>query len=106
MPNLSHLFRKGPSPTSPQKAETEREQRVAARDRVDYSYTVFWTKQARLWDKSQREGVAQQLAVLIESPDFDANFFERHYTLKQVEGSHSGASLLALQKVLRALHDE
>ena len=106
MPNLSRLFRKEPPPTTPQKAEMEREQRVATRDRVDYSYTVFWTKQARLWDESQRAGAAQQLAVLIESPEFDANFFERHYILKQVEGSHSGASLLALQKVLRALRDE
>ncbi len=106
MPDWNRLFKKEPPLTTPQKVEAEREQRVASRDRVDYSYAVFWTKQARLWDKPQREAVAQRLATLIHSPDFDANFYKRHYTLDGVEGSHSGASLLALQKVLQALRDE
>ena len=92
--------------TTPQQIDAEREQRVAARDRVDYSYTVFWTKNARLWDAAKREIVAQHLAKLVASADFDANFYQRTYTLAEVEGAHSGASLLALQKVLQALRDE
>ena len=99
-------FRKTPSSTTPQQIDVEREQRVASRDRVDYSYSVFWTKHARLWDVAKREAVMQQLAELIASADFDANFYQRTYTLVEVDGAHSGASLLALQKVLRALRNE
>ena len=97
--------KKQSSLTTPQQVEAEREQRVAARDRVDYSYTVFWTKNARLWDAAKRETVAQHLAELIASADFDANFYQRTYRLAGVEGAHSGASWLALQKVLQALRD-
>ena len=82
-----------PPSTTPQQADVEREQRVAARDRVDYSYAVFWTKQARLWDAAQREAVAQRLAELMASTEFDANFYQRAYTVPGVEGAHSGASL-------------
>ncbi len=91
--------------TTPQQFEAEREQRVVSRDRVAYSYTVFWTKTARLWDAARRDAVAQRLAELIASADFDANFYQRAYTLADVEGAHSGASLLALHKVLAALRD-
>jgi hypothetical protein len=91
--------------TPPQHIDAEREQRVAARDRVDYSCTVFWTKNALLWDAAKRETVAQHLAELIASADFDANYYQRTFTLAEVDGAHSGASLLALQKVLQALRD-
>jgi rhamnogalacturonyl hydrolase YesR len=94
-----------PASTTPQQIDADREQHVASRDRVDYSYAVFWMKQARLWDAAKREAVAQQLAELIASTDFNANFYQRTYTLAEVDGAHSGASLLALQKVLKALRD-
>src|SRR5512136_682157 len=97
--------KKQPRSTPPQPIDAEREQRVASRDRVDYSYTVFWIKNARLWDAAKREAVAQHLAKLIASTDFDANFYQRVYTLAEVEGAHSGASLRALHKVLAALRD-
>jgi len=96
---------KQPPLTTPQQVDAEREQRVASRDRVDYSYAVFWTKQARLWAKPQCEAVEQQLAALSGSPDFEVNFYQRTYTLEDVDGTHSGASLLALQKVLKALRE-
>ena len=98
--------KKQPPLTTPQQVDAEREQRVAARDRVDYSYAVFWMKHARLWDKAKCDAVAQHLAALIGSPDFDANFYQRTYKLEDVDGAHSGASLLALQKVLKALRNE
>jgi hypothetical protein len=103
--NMPNPFRKTPSLTTPQQMDAEREQRVATRDRVDYSYAVFWMKHARLWDAAKREAVAQQLAELITSADFDANFYQRTYSLEAVDGAHSGASLLALQKALEALRD-
>lgn len=95
-----------PTSTSPQQIDAEREQRVASRDRIDYSYTVFWLKHARLWEVAQREAVMQQLAELVASTGFDANFYQRTYTLAEVDGAHSGASLRALQKVLKALRNE
>jgi hypothetical protein len=101
---LKRLFQ---SPVTPaQTSEVEREQRVAARDRVDYSYTIFWAKTARLWEAEMRSTVLQNLNALIQSSEFAANPFERRYTLAGVEGSHSGASFLALQKVLQALREE
>ncbi len=98
-------FKKQPTATTPQQVDAEREQRVAGRDRIDYSYTVFWTKNARLWDTAKREAIARHLSKLIASDDFDANFYQRTYTLTDVDGAHSGASLLALQKVLEALRE-
>ena len=107
MPNIfTRLFKKSPPLTTTQKAESEREQRIATRDRVDYSYTVFWTKNARLWDKQKRADMLQRVNTLIRSPEFSANPYNRNYTLEGVDGSYSGASLLALQKVLEALRDE
>lgn len=90
---------------TPQQIDAEREQRVASRDRVDYSYAIFWMKHARLWDAAKREVVLQQLTELIASANFGANFYQRTYTLAEIDGAHSGASLLALQKVLDALRD-
>ncbi len=103
---MKRLFKKGPPPATAQPIDVEREQRVADRDRVDYSYIVFWTKHARLWDKVRREDVAQRVAALINAPNFNANFYQRTYLLDGVEGVHSGASLLALQKVLQALGND
>ena len=95
-----------PPLTQSQQAEAERERRVAQREPIDYSYTVFWTKQARLWDTSTRSSVAARLNELLKSPDFQANPFDRKYTLDGLDGAHSGASLTALHKVLAALNAE
>ena len=92
--------------TQSQAAEAEREERVAAREPIDYSYTVYWTKTARLWHIDQRAAIAEKLAALLNSSDFQANPFDRKYILQGIEGTHSGASLIALQKVLQALQDE
>ena len=107
MPNFfTRLFKKPPPLTSTQRAETEREQRIATRNRVDYSYTVFWTKNARLWDKPKRAEMLRRVNTLIQSPEFSANPYNRNYPLEGIDGSYSGASLLALQKVLEALSDD
>ncbi len=103
---MKNRFKRQPAATTPQQIDAEREERVAARDRVDYSYTVFWMKHARLWDAPKREAVSRYLMELTASGDFDANFYQRTYTLAEVDGAHSGASLLALQKVLQALRNE
>ena len=89
--------------TELQKIDAARERRVAAREPIDYSYTIFWMKQARLWEADRRSAVAQRLEKLLKSPVFQANPYDRNYTLDGVEGAHSGASLKALAKVLAAL---
>lgn len=100
------LFKSKPVLTQSQQADAEREQRVAQREPIDYSYTVFWLKHARLWDAAIRSDVAARLSDLLKTPEFKANPYDRKYTLDGVEGAHAGASLLALQKVLAALSDE
>jgi len=98
-----------PAPETPlteqQKIDAERERRVAAREPIDYSYTVFWLKQARLWEAGHQAAVAQRLEILLKSSVFQANPYDRNYTLDGVEGAHSGASLKALAKVLAALKE-
>jgi hypothetical protein len=103
---LRRLFTPEPELTQSQAIDREREQRVSSREPIDYSYTIFWTKTARLWPLDQRSRVAQNLETLINSADFKANPFDRHYTLNGVDASHSGASLIALKKVLDALAKE
>ncbi|HZY41411.1 MAG TPA: hypothetical protein VFF59_05350, partial [Anaerolineae bacterium] len=83
---LKRLFKAQPPLTQSQQAEAEREQRVADREPIDYSYTVFWTKTARNWEAVRRSAVAQSLEVLLKSPEFQANPFERKYTLDDLDG--------------------
>ena len=103
---LKRLFTPQPKLTQAQLTDRQREQRVSAREPIEYSYTIFWTKTARLWSIDQRSIVTKNLETLIDSADFTANPFDRHYTLDGVDGSHSGASLIALKKVLEALANE
>ena len=76
--------------------------------RIDFAYTVFWTKMARNWDSAKRGLIAQRVAALSASPDFINNAFSRKFEIEGLEEvslgqtAHSGASLLALQKVLAA----
>jgi hypothetical protein len=51
----------------------------------------------------KREAVARQLAS--DLPPTDASYISAR-TLAEVDGAHSGASLLALQKVLAALRKQ
>ncbi len=103
---LKRLFTQPTKLTQAQAIDREREQRVSSREPIDYSYTIFWTNTARLWPLDQRTSVAQNLATLINSADFKANPFDRHYLLDGIDGPHSGASLIALKKVLEALANE
>ena len=62
----------------------------------------------RGWDANRRGQVAARLAELIASPDFVNNAFSRKFRVAGLEDAslgqtaHSGASLLALQRVLAA----
>jgi len=71
---------------------------------IDFAYSIFWTKMTRTWDVHRRQLMAGRVAALINSPEFAANALERKYRIEGLdELAHSGASLLALQKVLETL---
>ena len=75
--------------------------------RVEFSYTIFWTKQARLWDAARRETIGAALADVLAQPGFEPNDYERRYRVPGLdEQGHAGASLVALGKVLDALKSE
>ena len=72
---------------------------------VDYSYRIFWTKQAREWGDARRARVAEAVRGVMARPGFERNHVERRYEVPALgDGlAHSGASLLALDEVLGAL---
>jgi hypothetical protein len=71
--------------------------------RVDFSYTIYWTKQVRAWDAARRAAVHEALLTVLGQPGFEANAYARRYTVPGLdEQAHSGASLIALKKVLAA----
>ena len=72
--------------------------------KIDFAYSIFWTKIARAWDDPRRRLMAERVSAMVNSPGFEANAFERNYRVEGLDDlAHSGASLLALQKVLEAL---
>lgn len=75
--------------------------------RIDFSYTVFWTKQARQWPPERRAEVLAAVQTFLRQPDFQLNAYARRYAVPGLdEQQHSGASLAALEKVLTAFQAE
>lgn len=79
--------------------------------RVDFSYTVFWTKQVRQWTPTRRAAVEAALAEVLRRPDFELNAYERRYRVPGLDEdaparAHAGASLAALAKVLKAFAEQ
>lgn len=80
---------------------------IANAPRVDFSYTIYWTKQARQWDTARRTTIHAVLLQTLSQPGFEANAYARRYTVPGLdEQAHSGASLIALKKVLAAFDNE
>jgi hypothetical protein len=74
---------------------------------VDFSYTIFWTKQVRGWDPARRDAVSAALDGVLAQPDFESNPYARRFVVPGLdEQAHAGASLLALRKVLTAFANE
>ncbi len=74
-------------------------------DKIAMGYRLYWTKTALTWDTARRTEIAARVAAVIAAPGFENNALERRYAVEGLE-THSGASLLALAAVLRALADE
>ncbi len=61
----------------------------------------------RDWDGAQRAGALSAVEHLMEQPEFTPTAFERRYQDARIDDSmHSGESLLALHKVLKAFERE
>ena len=89
---FSRVFRPGPAPNPP---------------RVEFSYTIYWTKQARGWDAARRAAITEALLLVLAQPDFEANAYARRFSVPGLDTqAHAGASLLALKKVLEAFERE
>lgn len=81
--------------------------RVDNAPRVDFSYTIYWTKQVRQWDAPRRATIHTALLQTLAQPGFEPNAYARRYTVPGLdEQAHSGASLIALKKVLAAFDTE
>ncbi len=74
--------------------------------RVDFSYTIYWTKLVRKWEAPHRAEIAAALGPVLTQPTFETNAYERRYRVPGLDDqAHAGASLVALDKVLRAFND-
>lgn len=70
-----------------------------------YSYTIYWTKMALGWDDAQRADALLAVEHLIAQSEFEPTAYERRYLDARIDDSmHSGESLLALHKVLKAFN--
>ncbi|TDI86491.1 MAG: hypothetical protein E2O74_01495 [Chloroflexi bacterium] len=77
--------------------------REAAPPDPAYSYTIYWTKMALGWDDAQRTGALLGAEHLIGQSLFTPTAYERRYLDARIDDSmHSGESILALAKVLKA----
>ncbi len=85
----------------------KRRVRPPGKPRVAYSYAIFWTKEARLWDAARRQAMAAAVQAVLSQPGFEPTDYERRYRVPGLdEQAHAGASLVALGKVLAALQND
>jgi hypothetical protein len=80
----------------------KRTQEATAPD-PEYSYTIYWTKTVRDWEDVRRAIALEAVELLINQSEFTPTAFERQYRDSAIDdSSHSGESILALRKVLKA----
>jgi len=73
---------------------------------AEFSYTIFWTREAQSWSEQRRGEVGRAVEAVTGRPGFADNLYLRNYRVPGLdEQAHAGASLQALLKVLRALQD-
>lgn len=71
-----------------------------------FSYTIYWTKEVRTWEAEKRRQVRETLEAEVQKPGFVPDAHARAYSVPQVDDSqHSGASLIALLKVIKAFDE-
>jgi hypothetical protein len=67
----------------------------------EYSYRIFWAKQALNWSLDERGRILKELESIIDGRGFEANKYRRRFRLEAFDDrDHAGASLLELHSVL------
>ena len=70
----------------------------------DFDYRVFWTKEAMAWNTERQKEVLAAIQTLKEETEHADLQVERRYHLQGLEDEdYTGASLIALETVLRAI---
>jgi hypothetical protein len=81
-------------------------QRERERPASEFSYAIYWTKVVRGWDAARRLHALEGAERTLTGPGFVSNEFSRRFSVPEIDGSaHSGDSLLALRKVLKAFEE-
>ena len=92
------LLRSQPDEPAPKPAEPLSDERLFT------GYRMNWTRTALAWDADRRATIAAREDAVIRSGEFESNALERRYHVEGLDDqAHSGASLLALADVIRAL---
>jgi len=87
-----------PSSPPPVPAEPLSDERIAA------GYRMNWTRTVLGWDAERRAVIAARVEAVIGTSEFERNALERRFRVEGLDDQgHSGASLLALAEVIRAL---
>lgn len=72
---------------------------VSRTPQPEIAYAIRWLEEIRDWPPDARRDVAAAVQAVVTAPDF-APTSTRRYTVDGLEGSHSGASLIALAQTL------
>jgi hypothetical protein len=73
-------------------------------ERIEAGYRLFWTKIAFGWEAERRQMILERTLQVVQAPEFEPTALQRRFRVDGLdEQAHSGASLLALIEVLRAL---
>ncbi len=67
----------------------------------EFSYRIFWAKQALSWTSEERERIRREVNEVIDREGFEPNEYIRKYSLETSAGrAHAGASMMVLHEVL------
>jgi len=99
MPDFLRRGRRSqPAEDAPRSAEPLSDERLIA------GYRMHWTRAVLAWDPARRATIAARVDAVIHSRSFENNALERRFRVEGLDDqAHSGASLLALADVIRAL---
>ncbi len=74
-------------------------QPVSLTPQPEIAYAIRWLEEIRDWPPDARREVAAALQPVVTAPDFAPTSTQR-YTVEGLQGTHSGASLVALAQTL------
>lgn len=88
----------------PHDDEAPRSAEPLSEERLTSGYRMNWVRTVLTWDSERRATIAARVDAVIHSSGFENNALERRFHVEGLDDqAHSGASLLALADVIRAL---